>query len=224
MNKYAVIVAGGAGTRMGGSIPKQFLEIEKKPILYYSIQVFLDAFEDINIILVLPPGFISAGKELIEKWFKKRSIQITTGGDTRFQSVRNGLSLIKSEAIIFVHDAVRCLVTKKLVQRCYNQAVKTGSAIPSIAVTDSVRLLSETGHETIDREKVVFIQTPQVFQSNILLSAFQTEFNGQFTDEASVVEAYGLNVTLVEGEADNIKITRPIDLIIAEKILSQRKG
>lgn len=222
MNTYAIIVAGGLGKRMGGEIPKQFIALQEKPIIYFSIKAFLDAIQDITIILVLPPAYIQNGRSLVEKWFAGYRIQITTGGDTRFQSVKNGLSLIESDSIIFVHDAVRCLLTADLVKRCYDLAVKSGTAIPCIAATDSVRFLTDKGNEIIDRNRLVFVQTPQTFQSKILLPAFQTEFKKQFTDEASVVEAFGMNVTLLEGETDNIKITRPIDLIVAEKILEKR--
>lgn len=224
MNKYAIIVAGGTGTRMGSAIPKQFLEVGGKPILYYSIKVFLEAFEDLKIILVLPLDYTDLGKEIIDAWFDKNRIRITAGGNTRFQSVKNGLSLIEEESVVFVHDAVRCLLTKELVKRCYEQAAETGSAIPVVATKDSVRLLTEEGNEALDRDKVMLIQTPQTFHSKILLPAFQIDYKDQFTDEATVVESFGMKVSLVEGEENNIKITRPLDLIVAEKILEERKG
>lgn len=224
MNKYAVIVAGGTGTRMGSAIPKQFLEVNGKPILYYSIKAFLETFEDLKVILVLPLDYTDLGKEIIDAWFDKSRIRITAGGNTRFQSVKNGLSLIADESVVFVHDAVRCLLTKELVKRCYEQAVKTGSAIPVVATKDSIRLLTDEGNEALDRNKVMLIQTPQTFHSKILLPAFQIDYKDQFTDEATVVESFGMKVSLVEGEENNIKITRPLDLIVAEKILEERKG
>ncbi|HMU47998.1 MAG TPA: 2-C-methyl-D-erythritol 4-phosphate cytidylyltransferase [Chitinophagaceae bacterium] len=224
MNKYAVIVAGGTGTRMGSAIPKQFLEVGGKPILYYSIRVFLEAFDDLKIILVLPLDYTDLGKEIIDAWFDKNRIRITAGGNTRFQSVKNGLSLIEEESVVFVHDAVRCLLTKELVKRCYEQAVKTGSAIPVIPSKDSIRLLTDEGNEAMDRNKVMLIQTPQTFHSKILLPAFQIDYKDQFTDEATVVESFGMKVSLIEGEENNIKITRPLDLIVVEKILEERKG
>jgi 2-C-methyl-D-erythritol 4-phosphate cytidylyltransferase len=146
---------------------------------------------------------------------------MATGGETRFHSVKNGLKLVEEESIIFVHDAVRCLASVDLIHRCYEMVLQTGSAIPVIASKDSVRIINEEGSEVVDRNKVLLVQTPQTFHSKILLPAYDIDYKDKFTDEAAVVEAYGLKVAIVEGEETNIKITRPIDLIIAEKILDQ---
>jgi 2-C-methyl-D-erythritol 4-phosphate cytidylyltransferase len=218
MKKYAVIVAGGSGTRMGSDLPKQFMLLKDKPVLYYSIKTFLDTYPDLEVILVLPVDHVGKGQEVIDAFFDKERIQITEGGDTRFQSVKNGLELVTEESIVFVHDAVRCLVTKNLVRRCYASAIETGSAIPAIASKDSVRLLTEEGNDPVDRSKIMLVQTPQTFHSKILLPAFQIDYKDKFTDEATVVEAFGLKVSLVEGDENNIKITRPVDLLIAEKL------
>ena len=220
MKKYAIVVAGGSGTRMGTSLPKQFMLLRDKPVLYYTLKVFLEAYDDLEIVLVLPVDYTDMGQEIIDAFFDKERIRITAGGDTRFQSVKNGLSLIDEESIIFVHDGVRCLVTKELIQRCYMQAVETGTAIPAVPSKDSIRLITEEGNEAFDRNKVMLVQTPQTFHSKILLPAFQIDYKDKFTDEATVVEAYGMKVSLVEGEVNNIKITRPVDLLIAESILS----
>jgi len=222
MKKYAIIVAGGNGTRMGGNIPKQFMLLKDKPLLYYSIGTFLRAFDDLEIVLVLPADFTDLGQEIIDAYFDKNRIRITTGGVTRFQSVKNGLSMISEESIIFVHDAVRCLVTKDLVLRCYTKALETGTAIPAIPSKDSTRLITEEGNEAVDRNRVMLIQTPQTFHSKVLLPAFQIDYKDKFTDEATVVEAFGIKVSLVEGEENNIKITRPVDLLIAERLLEER--
>jgi 2-C-methyl-D-erythritol 4-phosphate cytidylyltransferase len=220
MKKYAVIVAGGAGTRMGGDLPKQFMLLKDKPVLYYSVQAFLNAFDDLEVILVLPVDHVGTGQEIIDAYFDKDRVQLTEGGDTRFQSVKNGLQLIEEESIIFVHDAVRCLVTPELIYRCYESAVATGTAIPAIPGKDSVRLLTDEGNDAIDRNRVMLVQTPQAFHSKILLPAFQIDYKDKFTDEATVVEAYGLKVSLVKGEENNIKITTPVDMLVAEKIIS----
>lgn len=220
MKKYVIVVAGGSGTRMGTSLPKQFMLLRDKPVLYYTLKVFLEAYDDLEIVLVLPVDYTDMGQEIIDAFFDKERIRITAGGDTRFQSVKNGLSLIDEESIIFVHDGVRCLVTKELIQRCYLQAVETGTAIPAVPSKDSIRLITEEGNEAFDRNKVMLVQTPQTFHSKILLPAFQIDYKDKFTDEATVVEAYGMKVSLVEGEVNNIKITRPVDLLIAESILS----
>jgi 2-C-methyl-D-erythritol 4-phosphate cytidylyltransferase len=221
MKKYAIIVAAGTGTRMGGSLPKQFMLLKDKPLIYYSIKTFLDAYDDLQIILVLPVAYMDMGQEIIDAWFDKERIRITAGGDTRFQSVKNGLTFVEEESIVFVHDAVRCLVSKNLVHRCYEVVAQTGSAIPVVVSKDSVRLVEENSSEPIDRTKIALVQTPQTFHSKILIPAYQIDYKDKFTDEATVVEAYGLKVSLVEGEEENIKITRPTDLLIAEKILDQ---
>lgn len=220
MNKYAVIVAAGSGTRMGGAMPKQFLPVNDKPVLYYTLQTFLNAFADIKIILVLPVDYIDLGQEIIETYFDKDKIKLTVGGDTRFQSVKNGLQLVEDDSIIFVHDGVRCLLTENLIHRCYAEAVQSGTAIPVVVSKDSVRIVNGEDNDTVDRSKVMLVQTPQTFHSKILLPAFQIDYKEKFTDEATVVEAYGIKVTLVEGEENNIKITSPVDLLIAERILT----
>lgn len=223
MKKFAVIVAGGSGSRMGADLPKQFMLLNDKPVLYYTLKTFLETYEDLQVILVLPVDYTDMGQEIIDAWFDKDRIRITAGGDTRFQSVKNGLILTEDESIIFVHDGVRCLLTKDLIHRCYNQALDTGSAIPVVASLDSVRLKNEEGNDAVERSTVMLVQTPQTFHGKILRSAYQIDYKDKFTDEATVVEAYGMKMTLVDGEEENIKITRPMDLMIAEKILSERK-
>ncbi|HVF97361.1 MAG TPA: 2-C-methyl-D-erythritol 4-phosphate cytidylyltransferase [Flavisolibacter sp.] len=221
MNKYAIIVAGGSGKRMGSNLPKQFLLLHGKPVLYYTLKTFLEAFEDLQLVLVLPEDYADMGREIIDAYFDYRRIQITAGGETRFHSVQAGLRLVQGDAIVFVHDAVRCLVTTGLIQRCYEHALRMGSAVPVTLSRDSVRLLNEelNDNEVLDRNKVVLVQTPQTFHSRILQPAFEIDFKARFTDEATVVEAYGLKISLIEGEENNLKITRPVDLMIAEKLL-----
>ena len=220
MKKYAVIVAGGMGVRMNTSIPKQFLLLNNKPLLYYSIDVFLKTYDDLKVILVLNEQHISKGQEIIDAYFDNSRIMICEGGRTRFHSVQNGLALIESESIILVHDGVRCLLSKDLVERCYLKAEKTGSAIPVISLKDSARLLTDEGHVTLDRDTIKLVQTPQAFHSKILLEAFKIDYKDKFTDEATVVEAFGIKVNLIEGEESNIKITTPEDLYFAQNILN----
>lgn len=226
MEKYAIIVAGGLGRRMGSVLPKQFLLLKHKPVLYYTIKAFLEAYDDIHIILVLPEEYTDLGREIIDAYFDYRRVQITAGGETRFHSVQNGLRLVQAEGIVFVHDAVRCLVSTDLIHRCYEQALQIGSAVPVVRTKDSVRLLNEelNDNEVLDRTKVVLVQTPQTFHSRILRPAFEIDYKERFTDEATVVEAFGLKISLVEGEDTNLKITRPVDLLIAEKILEAQQG
>lgn len=222
MKKYVIIVAGGTGSRMNNSVPKQFLPLKGKPLLYYPINVFLNTYDDCMVILVLPEEHIATGQEIIDAYFDYNRVQITTGGRTRFHSVQNGLKMVNEESMVFVHDAVRCLVTSALIQRCYEAAVMNGSAVPVIHCKDSIRILTEEGNDPIDRDIVRLVQTPQVFHSKILLPAFNIDFKEKFTDEANVIEAFGLKVFLVDGEEENIKITRASDLLLAEKILDER--
>ena len=216
MKKFAVIVAGGTGSRMNNTIPKQFLLLQGKPVLYYTINAFLQAYDDLQIILVLPEEHVAAGQEIIDAFFDYNRIQITIGGRTRFHSVQNGLQLVQDEGIVFVHDAVRCMVSIDLIKRCYDAAIETGSAIPVIDCKDSVRIITAEGNEAMDRTAVKLVQTPQTFHSKILLPAYQIDYKDKFTDEATVVEAFGLKVQLVQGEENNFKITRPVDLMMAE--------
>ncbi len=219
MKKIAVIVAGGSGSRMNAQTPKQFLLLNGKPVLYYTINTFLQAYADLKIILVLPEEYIATGKEIIDAYFDNSRIAITEGGRTRFHSVQNGLQLVNEESIVFVHDGVRCLLTTALVQRCYNAALQHGSAIPAIDCKDSVRVIKGENSEPADRNIIKLVQTPQTFHSKIILPAFKIDFKDKFTDEATVVEAFGMKVHLVEGEENNIKITKPTDLLIAGKLL-----
>lgn len=219
MKKYAVIVAGGSGSRMLTPVPKQFLLLNNKPVLYYTIDVFLKTYSDLHVILVLPEDHVSKGQEVIDAYFDNSRITICQGGRTRFHSVQNGLSLIHDESIIFVHDGVRCLLTKDLVERCFMEAERSGSAIPVTSAKDSIRLLTGEDHVALNRNKVKLVQTPQTFHSRILLPAFKIDYKEKFTDEATVVEAFGIKVSLIQGEESNIKITTPGDLFFAEQII-----
>jgi 2-C-methyl-D-erythritol 4-phosphate cytidylyltransferase len=237
MKKYAVIVAGGAGLRMGTMVPKQFLLLRGKPVLWHTLKVFLDAYEDLDIILVLPEKHMETGRAILYATDAPHRIRMIPGGVTRFHSVKNGLACIPdipviseasdiSEAsvtsgasVIFVHDGVRCLLTTELVHRCYENAVQYGTAIPVIDSKDSVRLVTPAGNEAIDRARVKLVQTPQTFLSSILLPSYEVEYREAFTDEATVVEAFDHAVHLVEGEMHNIKITTPADLVLAEQLL-----
>lgn len=224
MRKYAVIVAGGSGLRMGADKPKQFLLLRGKPILYYTINQFFKAYSDIQILLVLPKDFLKEGQELLKELDASIDLQFVTGGATRFHSVQNGLNCIKEPGIVFVHDGVRCLLSENLIKACYEQAVSIGSAIPAVAATDSIRIVQGDASQVADRNLVRIIQTPQTFQTSLLLPAFETEYLASFTDEATVVEAAGKMIYLIEGDYNNIKITRPVDLLIAENILKQRES
>ena len=221
MKKYAIIVAGGNGTRMNTTTPKQFLLLNGKPVLFYAINTFLKTYDDCKVILVLPEEHVGVGQEIIDGFFDYNRIQIVVGGRTRFHSVQNGLAVIDEEdCVIFVHDAVRPLLSVALINRCYDAVSEFGTAIPVINCKDSVRIVLQDGNEAVERNTIKLVQTPQTFHGKILLPAFfGIDYKDKFTDEASVVEAFGLKVTLVDGEDENIKITKATDLLIAEAIL-----
>lgn len=224
MEKYVVLVAGGKGVRMGTAVPKQFLPLLGKPILYYTVKAFIDAYPDIHLVLVLPADQVSYAQMVLQEFPSRLDMIIVTGGATRYHSVQNGLKAVPTDSIVFVHDGVRPLVSTDLIHRCYAQAIAKGSAIPAINVADSMRLITADGSQPVDRSQMRIIQTPQTFQSSILLEAFKQEYTEAFTDEATVAEAAGNNIHLIEGEKSNIKITTQDDMLIAEAILGQSAG
>jgi 2-C-methyl-D-erythritol 4-phosphate cytidylyltransferase len=223
MKKYAVIVAGGKGVRMGSAVPKQFLPLNGQPILYHTIKAFVDAYNDMQLVLVLPQDQLSYAQMVLQSFPERIDITIVAGGETRYHSVQNGLKVVEQDSIVFVHDGVRPLVTKDLIQRCYSQAADKGSAIPAIPVADSMRVLEDEDSRPIDREQMRIIQTPQTFRAEVILPAFAQEYQAAFTDEATVVEAYGDTVHLVDGERSNIKVTTPEDMIVAAALLKARE-
>ncbi len=224
IKKYAVIVAGGRGSRIGGNLPKQFLQLAGKPVLWHTLEAFLHSFADMKIVLVVSEDFEEKAIQLIRQTSAPDRIFITAGGPTRFHSVLNGLQQVQESSVVFVHDGVRCLVSRDLIHRCYHQAVERGSAIPVLSVSDSMRIRDGEKTKVVDRNKLLAVQTPQTFRSEILLPAFKQKYQSVFTDEATVVEAGGQAVFMIEGERENIKITLPVDLIIAELFLEKRKS
>jgi 2-C-methyl-D-erythritol 4-phosphate cytidylyltransferase len=222
MKKFAVIVAGGSGLRMGTAVPKQFLMLSGKPVLWHTLTAFLDAYDDLEIILVLHKDYLDAGLEIAGSTHSPKRISVAEGGETRFHSVQNGLKHINQHSIVFVHDAVRCLVTTELIHRCFEETIKNGNAVPAVSAVDTIRVESALGNEQVDRNRVRIIQTPQTFYSDMIKAAFEQDYDDSFTDEASVVEKLDVKINLVEGDYSNIKITKPVDLLIAEKVLEER--
>jgi 2-C-methyl-D-erythritol 4-phosphate cytidylyltransferase len=218
---YAVLVAGGSGSRMQTDIPKQFLSLKGKPLLAWSIEAFLKAIPDISIILVLPEAHLETGRQITNTYFPNSLIILTSGGDTRFQSVKNGLQLIPEDGIVMVHDAVRCLVSVSLIQNSIKEVMVKKAVVPTVAATDSIRIAKGDKNETMPRDSVRLVQTPQTFFSNTLKKAFEQQYQPHFTDEAAVMEAAGHSIHLIEGDIRNIKVTHPIDLYLAEKLLEQ---
>jgi len=219
MNKTAIIVAGGKGERMNADIPKQFLEIKGKPILIHTLEAFMNFDASLQLILVLPAAQFEFWKTLCKKHALNIPHQIVAGGQTRFQSVKNGLDAVKVPAIVAIHDGVRPLVSKETISRCFDAAAKFGAAIPTMDAIESIRFVDANGSKSVDRNAYKMVQTPQVFDAELLKKAYEQEFSVLFTDDASVVEAMGATVHLVDGNRENIKITTEFDLIVAERLL-----
>tara|TARA_A100001388_G_scaffold224974_1_gene176015 strand:- start:648 stop:1313 length:666 start_codon:yes stop_codon:yes gene_type:complete len=212
VKQYTIIVAGGNGSRMGCSMPKQFLEINNKPILLHTVQKMHQSLEDSEIILVLPKAEFKNWENICQKHKFNISHKLVEGGNTRFESVKNGLKKIKESSVIAIHDGVRPLVNKNVVKQCMLIAKDKGSAVPVIKVDDSLRKKTLNGSISVNRNEFLIVQTPQCFKSEIILKAYQQNFNNKFTDDASVVEDLGLEIQLVKGNKENIKITTPEDL------------
>lgn len=223
MKKIAIIVAAGSGTRMKASQPKQFLTLNERPLLWHTLHSFCTAYADMEIILVLAQSYLEAGQQIASGFTDSHPIQIVTGGESRYQSVKNGLDQIQTEsAMVFVHDGVRCLVTPALIQKCYDQATQKGNAVPVVACVDSLRWVDQSGNRRLDRANVQIVQTPQTFHLKTLKQAYELPYDSAFTDDASVVEALGKKIYLMEGDSTNIKITRPVDLTLAQQIMADR--
>ena len=218
---YIIIVAGGKGLRMGSDIPKQFLPVCGLPVLMRTIRRFREYSADINIILVLPKAQQDYWQSLCKEYQFDERYSIADGGETRFHSVSNGLALIPDDAegVVGVHDGVRPFPSIDVIAGCYETARHQGAAIPVIPVVETVRHLEGDNSKTVSRDEYRLVQTPQTFDIQLLKRAYRQQFTPMFTDDASVVEALGNTITLVEGNRENIKITTPFDLKIAEAIL-----
>ena len=215
MKKFAVIVAGGSGVRMGNSIPKQFLELSGKPVFLYSVESFLLADPDFHIILVVPGNYLDSTTQIVSNAGFQAHTTVVSGGNSRSASVKSGLSFVDDDSLVLIHDAARCLVSAELIRSCLGVAMEFGCAVPVTPVTDSVRKITAFGSEPLNRSDLRLVQTPQAFMSRLLKEAYELSGEKEFTDDASVLENAGIPVHLVEGESTNIKITRPADLEIA---------
>jgi len=224
MSSIAIIVAGGSGTRFGASMPKQFLELRGIPMLMRTVSTFADGRADysFDVIVTLPVQQMDRWRELCREHSFVVPHRVVSGGETRWHSVKNALNSIDKLAdvdVIAVHDGVRPLVTSELISRVVDAARRDGAAIPVVPLNDSVRQVTESANHALDRSTLRAVQTPQIFDARLLLEAYGQPFDSTFTDDASVVERAGHSVTLVEGEPQNLKITRPMDLALAEYLL-----
>ena len=227
MRTVAIIVAGGNGTRFGAEMPKQFLDLSGTPVLMRTIQAFWDCGENevtpFEVIVTLPSSQVGLWRQLCEKHGFVLPHHVVAGGETRWHSVKNALDSLNRSCdvdVIAVHDGVRPLVSTDLIRHAINTARRCGSAIPVVMLNDSVRQVDGSISHALDRSSLRAVQTPQAFDSRLLIDAYAQPFEPMFTDDASVVEHYGHSVTLVDGEYQNLKITRPLDLALAEYLLN----
>jgi 2-C-methyl-D-erythritol 4-phosphate cytidylyltransferase len=219
MKLYAVIVAGGTGKRMHAGLPKQYLEIAGKPVLMHTLEKFKAFDDNIEIITVLPENQLRFWGELQKKYSFNIPHTLVKGGKARFYSVRNGLRFVETPGLVAIHDGVRPFVTIDTIKRCFETAEKLGNAVPVISPSDTLRMVSDEGSKPIDRLQVKQVQTPQVFDAELIRKAYLQEYVPEFTDDATVLEKTGIKINLVEGNRENIKITNPEDLIISSALL-----
>lgn len=213
-------MAGGKGRRMESEVPKQFLQLLDKPILMHTIEKFQTFSREIEIVLVLPEQFIGLWKSLIDPYNFSVVHQVVKGGECRFESVKNGLQVIPTNGLVAIHDGVRPLVSIETLEKVYSSSEKLGNAIPVIPVNESLRSVGKQGSSPVDRTQYKIVQTPQCFHSDIIKKAYEQEFKEEYTDDAMVAEAMGIKINLVEGNSENIKITRLSDILFAESLLA----
>ncbi len=219
MKKTVIIVAGGAGRRMNAAIPKQFLLLKNEPVLNHTIRRFFLYDNNIDILVALPGEHISYWRSLCRRHNFNIPHRISLGGNERFYSVKNALREVDRNSLIGVHDGVRPMVSSSTIQVCYDTAVALGNAIPVTGLVESVRQVDNGGNSPADRTKLKIVQTPQVFKGSLLIDAYNSQSSSDFTDDASVVEAAGHSIHLVEGNRENIKITTSLDIVIASAIM-----
>jgi len=219
MKFYAVIVAGGSGKRIQSGIPKQYLELAGKPVLMHTLERFKAFDNAIEIITVLPENQLRFWGELQKKYSFDVPHTLVKGGKARFFSVRNGLKFVDSPGLVAIHDGVRPFVSVDTIKRCFETAEKLGNAIPVISPSDTLRMISGEENKPINRLQVKQVQTPQVFNTDLIKNAYLQEYMPEFTDDATVLERTGVRINLVDGNRENIKITNPEDLVISTALL-----
>jgi len=217
MQEYAIIVAGGTGSRMGSDIPKQFLTINGLPVLMHTLKAFRNYSSELSIILVLPADQFDLWQTLCKQYAFHETYNLVKGGKTRFDSVKNGLQSISAEnGLVAVHDGVRPVISKKIISESFSHAAEFGSAVTSVSLKDSIRRINNEESNAEDRALFRLIQTPQTFRLIWMRKAFEAPYQSHFTDCASVLESAGYKIQLIEGAYENIKITTPEDLRWAE--------
>ncbi len=223
MHNTVIIVAGGSGKRMDSTLPKQFMELDNKPVLMHTITRFYSFDNNIHIVLVLPHKQVSLWKSLCKMHNFELQHDIVEGGETRFHSVKNGLCTIMGSTVVGIHDGVRPCVSVETIKNCYQAAHSYGNAIPVLPVNESVRMKENDTNRSFDRSKLWLVQTPQVFRFEIIRGSFEQEYRESFTDDANVVESAGHEINMVDGNRENIKITTRSDLLVAEAFIKNLK-
>lgn len=221
MKKYAIIVAGGTGTRMKGEVPKQFMLLHGKPVIQYSIEAFYAFDASVQIILVIHPDYLGLWKEIAKEFEIFAPFQVVEGGKTRFDSVKNGLKLITEDGFVAVHDAARPLIDAAFIGSIFTKAKMYGSAMPGIAMNDTIRVIEGDSSRQLDRTFLRAMQTPQVFRVSELKRAYEQPYQALFTDDASVMQSAGFPLHLMDGRTGNIKITHPQDIAVAEMLMKK---
>ena len=217
--EYAIIVAGGKGTRIKSALPKQFLPLCGKPILIHTLEAFYAYSPSIRIVLVLPEDDFETWEKLCREHAYQRPYLLQKGGDSRFQSVRNGLDLLSGDGLVAIHDGVRPLVSEDIIGASFRIAAVHHSAVAAVRLKESIRLTDKDTTRAVDRSMYRLIQTPQTFDLAMIKSAYNTREDSELTDDASVAERAGVKISLFEGSYENIKITTPEDLIVAEALM-----
>ena len=220
--EYAIIVAGGKGTRIKSKIPKQFIELNGLPILMHTINTFYRYSHSITVILVLPSDDMETWKQLCVRYHFNKPLILQEGGDTRFQSVRKGLMKIEGQGLVAIHDGVRPLVSQDIIAASFRLAAVHQSAVAAVRLKESIRITDQDNTKAMDRSRFRIIQTPQTFQVELIKRAYEIKEDPSLTDDASVAERAGHTISLFEGSYENIKVTTPEDLIIAEALLKQK--
>ncbi|MCF8348442.1 MAG: 2-C-methyl-D-erythritol 4-phosphate cytidylyltransferase [Bacteroidales bacterium] len=221
MKKYILIMAGGEGLRFGSEIPKQFALLAGKPVIMHAFEAF-SALEETEFVLVLNEQWQELWKELCQTHNFKIEHSVVAGGPTRFHSVVAGMRLVTNPSLVAIHDAARPFVSKELIANAFKTAEQKTCAVPVVPVDESIRYVSGPHNKSLDRSQYRLVQTPQVFRSNLILQAYRQSFDEKFTDDASVLESIGYPVILIDGESENIKITTPLDLGLAELLIKEK--
>jgi 2-C-methyl-D-erythritol 4-phosphate cytidylyltransferase len=221
--KYALIVAGGTGSRMNSTIPKQFMLLKGLPVLMHTINRFVGYDQNIEIIVVLPSAQFNEWQTLCDQYHFTVSHKLVPGGSVRFESVKNGLDAIGTDGLVAIHDGVRPLVSIETIDRCFEIAGEKGNAIPALTIVESIRKMAGDWNQAVDRSSYVGIQTPQTFRVSEIKMAYKQPYDPTFTDDSMVLECWGKKIQIVDGNRENIKITHSTDLIVAEALINMQQ-